>query len=508
MRYAQRRRRNFGRRARPRLTRQRVVGFGLLTTMVGVLLGLPAAAEPDPSTFRLQAPELGGYSMEAQASPFSVLFFETASQLPTDPGESEFQATVAYTQSELSTGPSSRAVASSSWPGGAVGDGFPTICSCDQGYFVKADAYYPAGPFEAEGFAYDEDGDGQPDHSDGGATMFAAAHALDTYAVASQDQSPNQEAAGFGNARSRSDTTVLDGVAITHVVSEVSDVDIGGVIKIKSVKTILQASSDGTAAETIGQTAVSGVEILGQAFVVDENGARPADGEGAAPPANGFSNTEGMGIEMFVASHEEQVDGAVASREAGGLVIEIDFPSFFEGMPAEVSGPVTDVVTGTVGEIPEENIRNNALSLTFAALTTGPKVRYVLARGEVYSASNPPFEFDFPAPPVLTPPGVSAPPPPASSFEPFTPDLPVVDTPPMPEQQPNVAPPETVVAGVFEAPPWFEGWYPALIALGLGITTLGAWGLDRATALAFGAGNTAGGTCSTGAPKRLPDLRS
>ena len=88
--------------------------------------------------------ELFGYDLEAHASPVSVRFFEDFIPIPTDPGEPQFEITGSYTGAKLGTGPNGRAVASSIWPGAAVGDGFGTLAGDEsQTYPVRAAARYP-----------------------------------------------------------------------------------------------------------------------------------------------------------------------------------------------------------------------------------------------------------------------------------------------------------------------------------------------------------------------------
>lgn len=462
---------------------------------------LPAGAQED---IRTDAGDLGGFTSEAEGSPFSILFFEESVPIPTDPGDPQMETTTSYSLARLATGPTSRATASSTWPGPAFGDGFPTICSCDQEWFVKADARYPETPHTADQSA-----------PGAGSGMQARALGLDVLARAESSQSPNEENAGYGSVSSVSTATVPEdeAVIVTHVDAAAEDVSLmGGIVTIDSVRTILEARSDGENATTSGSTEVSGLTIGGQGYTVDEDGARPVQddepGDGAPPVGSpgGDDVREALGIEVILAGHEETVNGADAERQAGGFTVIVDSKVMKEALTGPI--PINDVISNLPPDIYVQ-------LLGFLAL--GPEIHYVFGRGSVRSAASPPFVLpDLPAPPpppaapVEPPPADPAPPAPVASgfFNPPPPQTGVFEPPTPAEPAPEVAPPADGAPQVLGAGPipLGSGVPPATYVLWLALVALAAYTLPYLTDRAMG-GMTSP-FCDRGAPKRVPDLRT
>ena len=236
-----------------------------LTLFIAIVMpmGSTGAAEK----VRTDSGKLAGYIIEGTAAPLSMLMYEPVIPVPVEPGEPHGEGSLSYTRTTLDTGPLSRALASSVWPGAALGDGFSTICDCDENYRVRSEATYPG----REAQQTDTQGS-----KESGSGMFTEALGLDVLARASSAESPNAEAMGLGNAWSRNESTVRNDRAISSVVSAVEDVSLGGgVITIESVKTVLEAVSNGRKASTSGVTRVNGLVIGGQGYTVDEKGVRP-----------------------------------------------------------------------------------------------------------------------------------------------------------------------------------------------------------------------------------------
>ncbi len=509
----------------------RLLAAGLVSMLAGAMLALPgmASATPDGHDWPTAPPPdtIAGYVGEAVAAPYSVQFFETAPQIPTDPGEPEFEGTQNFARSTLESGPVARATASTFWPGPAFGDGFGTICNCEGSYEAKVDAFYPADPHEAT--------QGSPESGSG---MFAKAYAVELvegFAASGEGESPNNEGAGAESTKGRALNFVSeDGVMTGRVESIAQGVAVAGgdveVFTVESVETVLDATSDGETAAIEGETVVSGFRVAGNPCTVDENGMTCQDQSTGQP-------FEPEGIDARLGPCEGEVNGASGSRACGGLIVVVDFPSFIEGQqqfeeesgqeapfnPLDPLGP-----TGQDPSAPEEppceqfqdpqlieqceaspTSFSEAYVQLFPFFTSGPKTRYILGRGSIQIGATLPFVFDFEVPEFEPPP--PPPPPPASSqfvVPPAAPSVsvPTVSSPP----QPQVAAPrggttpQAVAAP--ELPAFFQGLGWAWFAMGLALTAAGAYGLNQFTASAMGAGNSE--FCPDGVPKDIPDLRT
>ena len=480
--------------------------------------------------------ELFGYDLEAHASPVSVRFFEDFIPIPTDPGEPQFEITGSYTGAKLGTGPNGRAVASSIWPGAAVGDGFGTLAGDEsQTYPVRAAARYPG---------RGEDSWSQQTAVDGtGAGMFAEARGLDVTARSEGGGVPADAAAlvDFGQVRSQSTTTVKDGRAQAHSIATISNVRLlDGLIVLDTVSTELGASSDGNGASTSGHTTVGGIEVLGVPVRLTEQGAvvvppsdddGEGDGEGSGNPlqplqdllgpvnqaiqqltddlvADGLEETLGIRIEAL--DHREDLEGPVGERTAEGVSITVDL--------AVLRGyldPLLDVVPigDLLGAIPEDESggAQQVKGLVYELLGLAPKVQYVVGSGFVAASASPAFEMPELAPPPPPPPppppvtsgtttdttvpssGVALPPPTSSG----TSDVPAASVAPPSTGSPSVAPPAPV-ADPMEP---FGGVPAAAVGLSLLLGAIPTFGMRSVRDAAVGL------SASTDVPHPLPDLR-
>lgn len=497
----------------------------LLALMMPPIAGAAEKVRTDPG-------KLPGYTATATGSPLSMLLYEEVIPVPVDPGEPHGEGSLSYTRAMLETGPVARGVASSFWPGAAVGDGFATLCDqvtnhkdnpqrqeCEEEYRVKADARYP----ETKQFPK-EDGE---QIKELGAGMFASALGLDTYARASSSESPNEEALGLGNARSRSDTTVIENEAVATTVASAEDIKLGGgVITIDSVKTELEATSDAKKGTTTGETKVNGLVIAGQGYTIDEKGLRPkqdgkpGDGTGAFPAMPGAKEmNKQLGIQVELTKHEETITDADASRTAGGLRISIRTEVLKKALTDNV--PVDDIL----GELPEQT---DPITIQLAALLAlAPQVDFVFGRGAVRAAGSEGIDFEFPALPTFEEPPTA--PPPAETTGGAA-GSPAVGTSTAPAggggsaPPPNLAPAggggrgpaipaaqpaETAAApaqAVAELPQFFGGLPPGMVAVGLGLAALGGKALAGFSGMAMA--GASGALCDRGALRQIPNLRS
>lgn len=502
----------------------RVAAAFALTLLIALFLPLLPPTAGAAEKVRTDAGDLPGYIVTGKASPLSMLMYEEVIPVPVEPGEPHGEGSLSYTNTNLETGPTARAVASSFWPGAAMGDGFNTICqqgadgfnegikdtgqkvpdcSDEARYHVKSESVYP-GKEEAQtdNVSLEPTGSG----------MKTSARGLDVMARASSAVSPNEEAMGLGNASSRSESTVKKSKAIGSTVSSVEDISLGGgVITIESVKTVLEATSSAKKANTSGVTKVSGLVIGGHGYTIDSKGLQPVadgktgDSEMELPAMPGAKEmNEQLGIQVELAKHKETVNGADATREAGGLRISIRTAVLKQALTNNV--PVGQVFDS----LPEE------VSAHFAALVAlAPQIDFVFGRGSVRAAGSTAIDlgaFELPPlPPPPAPAAAAAAPGPTSLDEPVTGGDAL--EPAVAEETVDTGGGELtpVAAGAATAPaaaqiPLSGGVPAALTAAGIALAALGGRGLAGLTGAAMAGGG--GARCERGALRKVPNLRS
>ena len=515
---------------------RRIAAAFALALLVAIVLP-PASGSAAAEKVRTDPGDLPGYTVEARGAPLSMLLYEPVIPVPVDPGEPHGEGSLSYTAAKLETGPVSRALGSSFWPGAAVGDGFATLCDqvtnnpqapkdqrqeCNEEWRVKADARWP----ETKQFPKEDEQEAPPT----GGSVFGSALGLDTFSRASTSESPNEEAFTLGNVKSRSDTVVEKGKAIATTVASAEDVALGGgVISIESVKTVLEATTNKKKGATSGTTKVSGLVVGGQGYVVDEKGVRPVqdnkpgDSPGDLPEMPGGEEMrKQLGIEIELVKHKSSVKGADASRSAGGLRISINTAVLKDAITKNV--PVYDVL----GELPEET---DELTTQLAPLLAlAPQVDFIFGRGNVRAAGVEGLEFDFDLDlggTTTTPPTAEEPPAaPASSGSPAvsspttgggggTAAPPAVSTgsaggggPAVPSAQPAqaAAPAAQTQAAAAELPQFFGGLPPGLVAVGMVLAALGGRALANFTTAAMT--GVTGALCDRGVPRKIPELRT
>lgn len=482
----------------------------------GLVVASPVVAEGEVRT----QTELFGYSLEADATPLTVRFFENFIPIPTDPGDPQFEMTASYAKATLGTGPNGRAVASSIWPGAALGDGFGTVVGDEsQTYPIRASATYPGG-----GEADWQQSSTVPGLE--GFGMHASARGLDVVARSEGGGLPGAAdvVASFGQLRSEAAIRVEEAEAIATSVSSIGRVRLlDGVIVLNGVTTEVTARSDGETASTDGLTTISGIEVLGVPIRLTDRGVvivPPEDGEdpvGALlDPANqvvqqltddlvadGIEDVLGIRIEAL--DHQETVDGALSERLAGGVRITVDVSTLRGYLdPVLALVPLSDILR----QVPDE--AGDLKGLLFELLGLGPEIEFVVGRGTAAAAATPPFELpDLPPPPplppidsgpvssggtALPPPsgGLSLPPPSATGGPPTQPPPAVAP--------PAGAPPTPPVLAAAQPEP-FQGIPIALAGVALMLLAVPTWGLRTVREAAVGL------SANTAVPHQLPDLR-
>jgi hypothetical protein len=494
---------------------RRLAAAFALTLFIAIMM--PMGSLGAAPKVRTDTGGLPGYIIKGTASPLSMLMYEPVIPVPVDPGEPHGEGSLSYTLTTLETGPQARALASSVWPGAAVGDGFSTLCECDENYRVKSESTYPGRE------AQQTDTQGSKETGSG---MFTEALGLDVIARASSAESPNAEAMGLGNAWSRNESTVRNGRAISSVVSAAEDVSIGGgVITIDSVKTVLDAFSDGKKASSSGVTEVNGLTIGGQGYTVDEKGIRPVqddkpqDAPATLPPMPGAKELyDQAGIKVVLTEHEKTSRkdqyGAEATRQAGGLRISIETAVLKAALVENL--PVNDILDSVPDDL-------DPVIAQFAQLRAlAPRIDFVFARGAVKATGSAELEFPTPPPPPPPPPPPTdtggtdtTPPPPPADTTPdegsAAPPLSGGSTPPAsggsglaPVSAPAAPAAPTTPASV--QIPLTQGLPAALVGAGLLLAGLGGRALAGLSGMAMG--GATGAFCDRGSPRNVPNLRS
>jgi hypothetical protein len=105
-----------------------------------------------------------------------------------------------------------------------------------------------------------------------GAVMTAHADEANVSAEGSVQKAEQPGQATFGNTRSHTESVLSGKLGRATATSSAQDIDLGGVVKIKSVTSTATAQTDGVKAAGSGGTVVQGMTIADQPAYVDEHG--------------------------------------------------------------------------------------------------------------------------------------------------------------------------------------------------------------------------------------------
>ncbi len=423
-----------------------VVGASLL----GLGSNLPAQAQ-DAAATRTGDEIFGAYQLEARASGVQGRY-ELVGLLPG--GTPVLDLTLPETTARFGSGPTGYGLASLAYPGALLGN-FGSLMSQAGGpgeqvppYPIKAEAFFPAGPVEA-------------DTSQGPVAQKVVTNALGVQATAVYGALDAPPVITVGGLASGARTAVEGTLAVGRSRVAMSDVRIlGGLITIDSLVTDLVAVHDGTVGSTNGGTVASGVRFLGLDASLSEAGLvlakAPAPTGPAAPAGSPLGELAGplgeltqpvqdllsdvlsqatpqlddvlaeAGVHLrLVDPSAQQAESGAASRFSTGL--ELTFS--YEGREQQA---LVDLVNGIPAELkPNVGPIPNPVSFLAENHITGLS----LAPASVSALATPPFPaLDFPLPSDL-PSG------PLPGTDPFDPGAPGFVTPPAPlPRSPESAP--------------------------------------------------------------------
>ncbi|GAB2835411.1 choice-of-anchor P family protein [Lentzea nigeriaca] len=398
-----------------------------------------------------RAADIGGFTVSARAAPVSVLLHTDLLPVPAEP---QGEVYLSYTQTELGSGPIGRSLASSLWPGAAVGTGLPQLLGF--AYPVQANAAHPGGP---------------ADESKSGMRASAGAAKAESSAGAKQEVPFLLTADGLSsNSVSSVSGTEARSTAVTsaHTLSLLA-----GMIVLSGVRFESVAVSDGSKGSGTSTFSVAEFTVLGQKFPVRSP---------AAPPDGLLKALEPLGITLTWPTSSTKLEGTSATSRSTGLTLTVDVQALRTKLGL---GGILDGVVAPL--LPKELVP-----------LLNPLRKMVVIVGDTEAVAN------ASAAEPLTPPDVPAPqaplaPPPAAGGQ-----SPLPGSPPLA----GVVPPKTVtpVASARAKPRSlldFPGVPALLVLAGLGVAAAGAFGMKS-----FGAFLLGGAPCPSGHPTGVPDLRN
>lgn len=398
---------------RPRRRLALLVGTASLLGWGG---NLPARAQDAPAAPGATPGEelFGAYQLEARGLGVEGTY-EIEGLLPG--GSPVMDLTLPETLARFASGPSGYGLASLAYPGGIVAN-FGSLVAQAGGpgeqvppYPIKAEAFYPAGPTEADA--------SQP----GGVAQKVTTGDLGVQVDASFPALDAPPVVAVGSLTSASRAAVEGTLAVSRSRVVLGDVSIlGGLITIDSLVTDLVAVHDGTTGSTAGGTTASGVRFLGLDASLTDAGlilepaptpSGPAAGVGsplgalAGPLADATQPVQDQlraalaqatprvddvlaqaGIRLSLADpHDEQVESGAATRITSGLSLTLSYKGREQQALVDLVNSIPAEMKPNAGPIP------NPVTFLAENHITG----LALAPATVSSLATPPFpEMDFP----------------------------------------------------------------------------------------------------------------
>ncbi|MFD4640280.1 hypothetical protein ACFWN2_23400 [Lentzea sp. NPDC058436] len=393
--------------------------------------------------------DIGGFTLSARAAPVSVLLHTDLIPVPAEP---QGEVHLSYTQTELGSGPIGRSLASSLWPGAAVGTGLPQLLGF--AYPVQANAAHPGGP---------------ADQTQPGMRAAAGAAKAESYAGAKQEVPFLLTADGLSSS---SVSSVGASEAKSSAVTSAQTISVlAGLVVLSGVRFESVAVSDGAKGSGTSTFSVAEITVLNQKFPV-----KAPD----APPDGLLKALEPLGVTLTWPTSSTKLEGTSATATSRGLTLTVDVLALRTKLGI---GGILDGVLAPL--LPKE-----------LAPLLNPLRKMVVIVGDTEavanaSASAPLTPPDAPAPLAPVPPVADAPPPALGAVPPVA----------------GVVPPKTVtpVASARTRPRSlldFPGVPALLVLTGLGVAAAGAFGMKS-----FGTFLLGGAPCPSGHPTGVPDLR-
>lgn len=305
---------------------------------VGAVLVYPARAE--------DAPGSGFYGYDLQAQSAALRFTEDEPSANSHP---EAEGDVPQSQVSVAGGVG-YALSSVAWPGSLVGNAGSLVLLVQPNAPSQVTALND--PVRAEARS------GSAQHSATNDSVPGAHMAADaTLAVSKADAQVDGGAAGgtlgFGSSTSSSTSTLQARRGSVAADSTAKDISIAGVVKIGSVVSHAEATTDGTVASAKGKTTVSGLTVAGVPVVVDDQGVTVDTQHGAVPPtavATVNAALSSLNMTITLSSATQQRSAGRIAYDAGSLLV-LWKPSFYPSTLA-VSLGGAHVVAGASASSP------------------------------------------------------------------------------------------------------------------------------------------------------------
>jgi hypothetical protein len=282
------------------------------------------------SSARADAPvNFGSYTISATAPGFEMYEDE-----PSANAHPEGAGQVPYSSSALGAGGLGYALSSMAWPGATEANAdkialllfphdvqgvpVPDAVVGLVGTAAPAASY----PIRAEA----RTGENKPDDALDAQGAKLTAHADPVLAQGTATMTGATGQAGFtlGNAETVA-TSVLNSTAGQATAnSKITNIDIGGVIKIDNVTSTATATTDGVSSSSSGLTVVQGMTIAGQKAYVDDAGVHIGEQNQPANAALSQIANQALtqaGFSFFVSQPQQEASAATASYTAGALYI-------------------------------------------------------------------------------------------------------------------------------------------------------------------------------------------
>ena len=443
---------------------------------VVVLLSFAVLAVPG----RAHAEGLGGFTLEASATPVAIQIIEPTIPIPAEP---QLELNFAFSRAKLASGPTGRAVSSLLWPGDGVGYGLPTLLkNPDAAYPVKAEAAHPSGP--KDGKQELAPGSGMASHADDKSVDASAYLARPTFpavpAIPGVPIPPMLVA--FESFTSQSTTAASADKASARSYATAGSVSLlGGLIKIDGLRVDTEASSDGVKGATTGTVVWKSLTAAGQTLAVNQDGVASPAGVTALPklPPDVAKRLADFGLSIAVPAVTKAAEGTGAKVTGQGLTITLDTAVMRSKLEL---GRLLDPFLGLL----PADLRTQLTPW----LNLAPKFVFILGTATSSATATPAFQGGAPPPPAAGQ-GSGG----SGSGSGSGPGGSTGDTPPAAGDAPA-----QVANGrqwpVFPGVPWY------FFVLGLGAAGAASYGLRRFAAVIVGPAS-----CDLGATSGVPNLR-
>ena len=247
--------------------------------------------------------------------------FQVVNDSATSAVHPQGEGTAGKALATFSAGPVGYALAAPAWPGPTVGNVGTLLVFLG----IPPEARAANDPVRAEAHT----GTGAPTSTVDAGSAKLTAKADDHGAAASSITGGAGQAGVFttGPQAVEASTTVGDAGVEAEATSQVSDVDVGGVIHIGSVTATARAAHNGRSGEAAGDTVVVGLTVAGQPATLDRSGLHIGSQSEPLNAALGAAANQVLrqaGFTLSIAEPARVVNGNTASFTAGSVLVTQD----------------------------------------------------------------------------------------------------------------------------------------------------------------------------------------